>query len=575
MNGERIRSCIAALGHDARLTEDGSKLVFTFIAGGRTVTLTHAFPAELLHLPKFHLVGGHGFGKLAHVLTDGNDEGGEVCIADASSTAVNIDLPELAYRDTVEQHVRLLTRLIDDPTYNRTEQLREFNAHWRILCTKASGASNELFVAWDGNEAESLQVKPPRADLVTDLQSKPLAIAGRLANDPRLALVRDSAEWGTRQVVGKAVAARLNDLEPAPTTLGDLLPWYFRAIERADNISRRELRRLHKKKSGEYWIVFTASIPGGQTMFAIRWHKGSRAPLPASMAEAEAGGWTATPYRVRSLSRGSLVPRGGGSLDLSCKSVLLVGCGSVGSEIALRLTSAGVGHLTLSDPDTLSEENLYRHTLSVKDIGLLKSKALADEISSKHPWAEVTYWCKHLEALREPAVLRRFDLVVIAIGSPNVERVFAEYCGREPIVVPVINCWLEGYGIGGHAIMVVPGTKGCWHCAYVDPETLTRGLSSNLNFLAPGQVVMRDHGGCGTQFLPYSGIAAGYTASIAADLAVRFLQGQVANSSKVSWKGSDAEATRASLAVTWRYRHFSESLRILPLHDRNCDLCGG
>ena len=86
---------------------------------------------------------------------------------------------------------------------------------------------------------------------------------------------------------------------------------------------------------------------------------------------------------------------------------------------------------------------------------------------------------------------------------------------------------------------------------------------------------MRNHGGCGTQFLPYSGIAAGYTAAIAADLAVRFLEGQVAHSSKVSWKGSDAEARRAASTVTWRYRHFAESLRILPLYDENCDLCGG
>ena len=68
-----------------------------------------------------------------------------------------------------------------------------------------------------------------------------------------------------------------------------------------------------------------------------------------------------------------------------------------------------------------------------------------------------------------------------------------------------MNCWLEGYGIGGHAILAMPRTKGCWHCAYVDPNTLTRGLTSNLNFLKPGQVVMRNHGGCGTQFLPYSG----------------------------------------------------------------------
>ena len=165
-------------------------------------------------------------------------------------------------------------------------------------------------------------------------------------------------------------------------------------------------------------------------------------------------------------------------------------------------------------------------------------------------------------------------LVMIAIGSPTVERVFAEYCHQQNLAVPTMNCWLEACGIGGHAILAIPGAKGCWHCAYVDPETLTRGLTSNLNFLKPGQVVMRSHQGCGA-FLPYGGTAASYTATMAADLAVRFLLGEVATSSRVSWKGNDAEARRASLELTWRSRRFAESLEILPLHDVNCDLCGG
>ena len=180
-----------------------------------------------------------------------------------------------------------------------------------------------------------------------------------------------------------------------------------------------------------------------------------------------------------------------------------------------------------------------------------------------------------MEGLRDPAVLQAFDLVLIAIGSPTVERVFAGFCRREELDVAVMNCWLEGYGIGGHAILAVPGEKGCWHCAYVDPKEFTRGLTSNLNFLKPGQVVLRRHGGCGTQFLPYSGIAASSTAAMAADLAVRFLADDVTTSSKVSWKGDHAEAMHPSVELTWRFRHFDESLRILPLQDPNCDLCGG
>lgn len=573
MNRDRIQSCLADLGYDAQLIEDGSKLIVKFVAQGKTVTLAHTFPSKLLRLPKFYLLDGHGFGKLAHVLTDENGESGEVCIADLSSTAVNTDRPELAYRNTVEEHIRMLTRLIKDPAYNREEQLLEFDAHWEILCREPGGRLNELFVVWDGDKVEGLQLKPPRVNSDRDLRTKPIALASTLVNDPRLTSVCSSSGWNTRPAVGKAIAVPLNDLEPAPASRRDLLPWYFRLVDHMDSRGRRELRRLNNKKNHKFWLVFLAPVPNGKIMFAIHWHTPSRSGLPRSEAEAE--DWTATPYSVRSLSQGSLVPRGGGSMNLTDKSILLVGCGSVGSELALRLTSAGVGHLTISDPDKLSEENLYRHTLSVNDIGRLKTEALAVEIAQKHLWAEVTHWCKRLEDLQEPAVIRKFDLIVIAVGSPNAERAFAEYCRQESINVPVINCWLEGYGIGGHAIISIPGTKGCWHCAYVNPQTLTRGLTSNLNFLAPDQTVMRNHGGCGTQFLPYSGIAAGYTASIAADLAVRFLEGQVTNSSKVSWKGSDAEAKRESLAVTCQYRHFTESLHILPLHDENCDLCGG
>ena len=573
MNPDRIYRYLVEAGHDAELTDGNSTLTVRFDVGQYRISLVHAFPKELLRVPKFHLADGYG-GKLAHVGVDRNGGPGEVCIVDAGSTAVNTDNPERVYLETVQEHVDLLTRLIEDPSYNRAEQLREFEAHWEILSRNERGRVNELFVAWEGHESAGLQVRRPIGGSRTNLLQKlPMALAGELTSHPQLESVRGIAKWNSRGTFGKGFGVRLSDLDPPPMHHDEFLPWYFSTVERVDVADRRVLRRLSKKNSRHYWLVFSAPIPNGETMFAIHWHSRAAGPLPST--EAKAALWTVTPYRVRSLSRESLVPRGGGSLDLSRKSVLLVGCGSVGSELALRLTSAGIGRLTVSDPDTFSEENLYRHVLSVNDIGWFKSEALAREIIQRHPWAEVESWRTRLEELRDPSRLQPFDLVVIAIGSPTVERIFAEYCRQEALSVPVINCWLEGHGIGGHAILAMPGEKGCWHCAYVDPKTLTRGLTSNLNFLKPGQVVMRNQGGCGTQFLPYSGIAATCTATMAANLAVRYLAGEMATSSKVSWKGSDAEAKSAFLEVTWRYRHFADSLRTLPLHDRYCDLCGG
>ena len=563
MNRLEIRSSLLAAGYDAELTNGESKLTLAFDAGSRRITLVHEFPDELLRTPKFGLVSGFD-GKLAHVGVNREGKPREVCIDDPESTAINTDCPEQVYLETAKNCVDLLTRLIEDPVYDREEQLREFEAHWQILCRD----TDELFVGWDGQKTQGIEVRPPRAESASVLRKTHIA----LANLQHPESVCDAADWAKRQTVGKAVGVRLSWLDPAPAVREELLAWYFNAIGRVNSADRQALKQLSTKSTCNYWIIFSAPIPNGETMFAVRWQSTSPGRLPKAMEQADQ--WTATPYRVRSLSPASLVPRGGGSVNLSEKSVLLVGCGSVGSELALRLTSAGVGQLTISDPDTFAEENFYRHALTVYDIGRLKTKALAGTISRRHPWAKVTACRKRLEEFRESAILRRFDLVVIAIGSPTVERVFAEYHRREDLDVPVMNCWLEGHGIGGHTILAVSGAKGCWHCAYVDPTTLKHGLTSNLNFLKPGQAALRNLGGCGTQFLPYSGIAANCTATMAADLAVRYLTGEVTTSSKVSWKGDSAQALSASLEVTWRYRHFAESLQTLPLYDVNCDLCG-
>ena len=574
MKPEYICSSLIEAGYDAKLSDGGAELTVKFAVANQHITLVHAFPEELLGVPKFHLARGHGLGKLAHVGIDRNGETGEVCIGDAASTAVNTDRPETVYRETVQQQIELLTRLIEDPASNHQEQLREFQAHWELLCRrKKKGRSNQISVAWGGKESERLQVKLAKKPHRANMRTGHIALSGALAIDARLSALRSWVRWNSRPTVGQALALRLSDLDPAPATREELLPWYFKAVGRIDEMGRQNLRRLHRKKSAVYWLVFAATIPGGDTVFAIKWRSTGKGGLPASEREVNSGRWIAEPYSVRSLSRRSLVPRGGGSLNLGQKSVLLVGCGSVGGEVAHLLTSAGVGHLTISDPEIFSEENLYRHTLCVKDVDTFKSKALAAGLAMKHPWTEVAHWTDRLEQIRDSEKLRAFDLVVIAIGSQTVERRFAEYCREQGVGVSTINCWLEGFGIGGHAILTVPESKGCWHCAYVDPKTLGRGLASNLSFLKPNQIVMRNHGGCGVQFLPYNGIAANYTAAMTADLATRHLSGEINESSKVSWKGSCAEAKKVSLEVTYRYRHFGESLQVLPLHDEYCDLC--
>jgi len=63
---------------------------------------------------------------------------------------------------------------------------------------------------------------------------------------------------------------------------------------------------------------------------------------------------------------------------LSTKSVVVIGVGAVGSQVAVGLAHEGIGRLCLIDHDDLEEGNLHRHVLGRADLG--KNKAVATKL---------------------------------------------------------------------------------------------------------------------------------------------------------------------------------------------------
>ncbi|SMG36937.1 ThiF family adenylyltransferase [Dethiosulfovibrio salsuginis] len=68
------------------------------------------------------------------------------------------------------------------------------------------------------------------------------------------------------------------------------------------------------------------------------------------------------------------------TIELRDKAVMMVGCGSLGSAMAMELARAGVGTIYLMDPDILEPHNLSRHQCGLKDLGRLKVDALKDRV---------------------------------------------------------------------------------------------------------------------------------------------------------------------------------------------------
>ncbi len=80
-----------------------------------------------------------------------------------------------------------------------------------------------------------------------------------------------------------------------------------------------------------------------------------------------------------------------GQQQLLASHALIIGAGGLGSPAALYLGSAGVGRITLVDPDTVDATNLQRqiaHTLA--DVGQPKAQSIQQSIANINPDVAVT-----------------------------------------------------------------------------------------------------------------------------------------------------------------------------------------
>lgn len=71
------------------------------------------------------------------------------------------------------------------------------------------------------------------------------------------------------------------------------------------------------------------------------------------------------------------------------KSVVILGCGSVGSLVGMELARSGVGNFFLIDADVMEYHNICRHQCGIEDVGDLKVNALERKILNINPSANI------------------------------------------------------------------------------------------------------------------------------------------------------------------------------------------
>jgi adenylyltransferase/sulfurtransferase len=119
-------------------------------------------------------------------------------------------------------------------------------------------------------------------------------------------------------------------------------------------------------------------------------------------------------------SRHLLIPGVGvdGQLRLKHASVLLIGCGGLGSPAALYLAAAGVGRLGLVDPDVVEVSNLQRQILHGESwLGKAKLESAAARLREVNP--HVTVECHAVRFTPDNALAIAKDYDILLDGSDN------------------------------------------------------------------------------------------------------------------------------------------------------------
>lgn len=326
----------------------------------------------------------------------------------------------------------------------------------------------------------------------------------------------------------------------------------------------------------------------GRTLIALRINQldgetGKRAQagfrpgrVPSVRVLAMSGALPVNRLNLVRVDRNFVGPRGGAALALATQTVVLIGAGAVGSEIATQLAALGVGQLRVIDPEELGPENVHRHALGMRYVWQSKAITMCKELSSRFPHSIFESRNGKIEDVLcdEPAFVAEADLIIIALGDETLERRLNKLLHGG---APRVHAWVEPLGIAGHVLAcgVHGAGAGCYECLFMtDPEL---GLVNRAALTAPGQEVRRSLAGCAGTFSPFSTLDARRTAIEATELIGRVLERLEKRNTLFTWRGDVTLFEQEGLQLSRRATVVPQGARVFvhSFVDNECEVCSG
>lgn len=456
------------------------------------------------------------------------EETGKVCLG-VEAAPEDYAAPLQAIGRVLRAFEHFLTQCSDE-SWIVSEFRRESWSYWLRFCDKAAARQGarptprQLYLAIQGLK-EIEEGSLALYYVGTDRQKKVKAVVGCHGNAEPHSLARRHGICTGQLVRGQALFVPLpasQDWRPG------VWPQDFEDLDKlvgeqsSNTVSVRSWLQQFSGKPGQSYMV---AFVQGQFVYAYQ-----LCPPVVPML---------TPPTVEPMAAIRLDPewsltRGYGSdafVSRQAKRVLVLGCGSLGSTVIELLARAGIGNITVVDPELFLPENCSRHVLGLSAAYQRKATQLADRLNREVPGVTV-YGVPALASswVSDRATPGMFDLVVDCTGESSVRTLLSQYRYSAFEGTPLVHTWLEPFCAAAHVVMV--GASDVWPTS--DPaDTL-------VNAAEWPESTKHEIPACGAGFHPYGVADTWQAAGFVAERLLSTLDGAKFGSAIWSWVRSKA-----------------------------------
>lgn len=163
---------------------------------------------------------------------------------------------------------------------------------------------------------------------------------------------------------------------------------------------------------------------------------------------------------------------------------VVVGCGGLGSPVALYLGAAGVGRLTLVDADTVDLTNLQRQIgHDMAGLGRPKADSLRERLAAVNPGVQVQVLRERADAARLDALAADADVLLDCSDNFATRQALNAAAVRHR--VPLVSG--AALGLDGQVAVYDPraADSPCYACVFPPASAVTEAACSTLGVLAP------------------------------------------------------------------------------------------